>query len=475
VSHAPKQAALEAHAADLLSPQGRARIERHLATCPVCRQTLTAIHAYAALREDAVQQPLPELSWERMDKALDQPLPVPAAPVSGTGRLVALAWPVLAVAATVLIAWIGMSGGPEPTPQLAVKERPSVVPAPAEAALVGHVTLVAGHVFLDRLGQRTPVTLGSAIDEHAVLVTEPGAQLHVALKDQTGFVLGSDSRLHVAELRPQGVHLELVMGTVFSGVRRLDDAQRFSVATVDYSAHVRGTRFLVEKRDGMRVFVHEGKVEVTHKGKLVATLLPGQSFEAPRRTLLAPADAQVHALSGADGAALQLAAVPGVRAWLVDGSAVSAQGGLAMRLPPGPTRLSFQDLHGQLRTLDLTLDELGTTLDEVALTKLVAPAERSGHLEPDQISAVVRAGLDPLRRCYERSLKMTPELVGKLTLRMRVAADGRVLRAEAKGTSELPADLQRCLAQAAGRFQFPRPEGGEGLSFEVPLNLKSGR
>lgn len=475
MSHTAKQAALEAYAADKLSAAGRARVERHLAGCDVCRGLLAQVRAFALLREDAQTEPLPELSWERMAAALDKPLPVPAKPRSRTGALVALAWPLMAVAAAVLIAWIGMTGGPETTPQVAVKTVPTVMPTREELPLIGRVTLVAGNVYIERSGERRPVTLGSTIEEHALLVSEPGATAHVVLREGTGFVLGEDSRLHVAELRQQGIHLELTTGSVYSRVQKLADEQRYSVATADFSAHVRGTRFLVEKRDALRVFVHEGKVEVTQQGKLVATLLPGQGFESPKGAQKAPADPVVHGLAMLDGAALTLPALPAIRAWLIDGQTIPAQTGLAMRVPPGSTSLSFLDPRGQVRTLDLTVDEAGTTLDEVTLGKLSAPAERTGHLEPDQISAVVRAGLDPLRRCYERALKTAPDLVGKLTLSLRVAADGHVQRAQADSSSALPPELSRCITQEASRLQFPRPEGGGGLSFEVPLNLKSSR
>lgn len=474
MSHAPKQAALEAHAAELLSPAGRARVERHLAGCSVCRETLAAIRAYTSLRQDAELESLPELSWDRLSKALDKPLPTPAASTSSKGRTIALVWPLLAVAATLLIAWIGLSGGTTPSAPLAAKVPPPRAGPAAELPLEGRVTLISGQAFLERGGERTSLTLDSKLAEHSVLVTAPNSELHVVLGGETGFVLSSDSRVHLAELREQGIHIELTLGSLASRVKKLSAEQRYSVATADITAHVRGTRFLVERREGVRVFVHEGTVEITQLGKTLAMLTPGQSFAVPTRSALGPSDRQVHALSLDQGVALQLPPLPSVRAWLVDGAPMSAQGALAMRVPPGPLSLPFQDLRGQVRNLELLIGESGSTLDEVSLARLVAPETRNGHLEPDQISAVVRAGLDPLRRCYERSLKTVPSLAGKLTLVMRVGADGHVVRAEAKGSSELPRELQRCLAQEAGRLRFPRPEGGGELSFEVPLNLKSG-
>ena len=85
-----------------------------------------------------------------------------------------------------------------------------------------------------------------------------------------------------------------------------------------------------------------------------------------------------------------------------------------------------------LRKKPPTLDELRervTALEPAALAKLVAPKEvRTGYLEPEQISGVIKAGLEPLRRCYERGLRVVPTLAGKLVLVKRLVREGMVRR-----------------------------------------------
>ncbi|MDQ3033584.1 MAG: zf-HC2 domain-containing protein, partial [Myxococcota bacterium] len=70
MSHAPKIAALRALSERALSPRARLRIERHLATCDVCRRALASITLYRRTVEDVREAEPPELDWSRMELAL---------------------------------------------------------------------------------------------------------------------------------------------------------------------------------------------------------------------------------------------------------------------------------------------------------------------------------------------------------------------------------------------------------------------
>lgn len=503
MSHAPKLRALEAYAVELLSTPGRARLERHLGSCPRCREALDAVRSYALLREEATSGEVPLLGWERLEAALEASEREPAlanpsaspnidllrpqrdAGKPGMGKVIAMAWPLLAVAATLAIVWLGVSGNPPP--QVARTPTQVSVPntAPTPAFLVGHVSLLAGAVTLEVDGAQLPLRLGSEVREGARLITSPGASVHIVVREGTGFALSADTNLRVAELRANGVQLELAGGSVASQVHKLAADERYEVHTRELSARVRGTRFEVQQQAGaQRVFVSEGKVEVARGDQVLALLTPGQSYESgsPGKVGDAVTGRKVHGTGGFSGGALdagswgtlELPALGELHAWIVAGERVAPQGGLSMRLPRGPTELTFEDARGQIRSVSVDLREAVTTLDPSALAKLVAPKEvRTGHLEPEQIRQVIKAAVDPLRRCYERGLRVVPTLAGKLTLSVRVAADGHVTRAEPKGDSALPVEVSRCISQEASRLLFPKPEGGAGLSFDVPLNLKT--
>jgi hypothetical protein len=392
--------------------------------------------------------------------------------------VIAIAWPVLALAATFAIAWLGISGAPD------AAQQPSARAPAAQPVLpvVGRVTLIAGAALRALDDREVPLDLHSEIREGDVLVTGRDAALHVALGPRTGFALGPQSRLRVAELRSARTRLELVVGSVANQVATLAPEGAYRVLTGDITASVRGTRFVVEQRDGVRVSVHEGLVEVTRGDQVLALLSPGQLYEEPERAKALARDLPIHELARAfdELAALHLPPLPQLRNWRIDGAALSAQGELAMRMPRGLAQLTFEDMRGQVRTLEIDVNEADTRVDPLWLAKLVAPKDppRSGHLPPEQIAAVIKAGLEPLRRCYERSLRTQPALEARLTLAVRVGPDGRVQRAAASasardGAERLPQELEQCIAREAGRLLFPKPEGGGSMSFEVPINLKS--
>ena len=263
-------------------------------------------------------------------------------------------------------------------------------------------------------------------------------------------------------------------------MHKLGAYERYEILSGEYAVRVRGTHFVVERNaDALSVFVHEGRVEVSKNGEPVALLSPGEGYPKSAATgQTRPKARAIHDLSGFSlpRNALQLPAMQQLRAWIVDGAQVTAQGELAMRLPPGPNELQFEDLRGQLRSVEIDVSAPWTSLSSSALSKLLFPAaERTGYLPPERISQVIKGSLHSLRRCYEHALRQSPALEGKVTLAMRVAADGHVARAQAKGSNELPEPLAHCLAQQARGMVFPKPEGDGAVSFEVPLNLKAAR
>lgn len=486
MSHAPKLLALEAYADARLSPRAHAYVARHLTRCATCRAALADVRAYAQLREEARAEAIPELGWQRLEAALDAgpTLAAAGAKVAAparrlTGKWIALAWPVLAVAATLVIAWLGRQQpgvtAPAPVAQ-------NMAPAPAAPQLlIGWVSLVAGSATLTHDASEAPLTLASRVQEGDLLSTAASARLHVQLGNATGFALAPNTRLRVTTLRAADVALELLTGRVDNRVEKLADGAQYRVHAHDLTASVRGTRFWVERGDenDVRVFVHEGRVEVARGSNVLASLLPGQGYPRERfADVPAPSPDALHFVSPDLSATvgLVLPPLPALHALLVDGTAQPVTGTLAMRLPPGPTELKFEDTRGQIRSVHIDLTAPLTTLEASALALLMTPKPQpAGYLSPEQISSVVRTAIDPLRRCYEHSLRFTPELESKLNLRIRVSAEGRVVRSEVAARDKLPVELERCIEVETHKLSFPKPEGGGPLSFELPLNLRSAR
>jgi hypothetical protein len=488
---------------------------------------------------------VPELSWERLERALDveargpareqntdpaaagqesaerEPAsaepPAPGAwsaprPAHGarSGRWIALAWPIAALAATFVIGFMGLRSQPEPQPPSA---RAPSLSAPVERLARGWITLVAGRAELASApNPRMPAKPGAEVSEQARLFVGADSELQLVFETGTGVALEGDTELAVARQRERAIELELVHGSLFQQVHKLRDGERYEVRFGPYVARVRGTRFRVEHGARSAVSVFEGRVTVHEGARLVADLSAGQRWSSrdendAERDAAARADRTVHALLAReparfDGASepptatqgpgsassqtwptLSLLAPPNVAAWRVDGSLVPARGGLSMRVPPGDLVLPFVDLRGQERSLTLRVAAEGAELGETAIQSLIAALnEPQGYLAPEQIEPVVRGGLDALRRCYERGLRGDSALGGKLVLSIRVAPDGHVVRARTRvmparsdsggDAPALPLEFESCIQATARGWRFPRPTGG-AVVFELPLNLKS--
>jgi hypothetical protein len=474
--HAPKYAALEAYHQQRLSPEGKRRMERHLQTCETCRDALRAVESYEALRHEARAEELPELAWERLERALDA-APAHAAPAQQpsrrSGKIIALAWPVLAVAATFMLGWFAHREAR--TPQAVPSAAPAVEVKQARA-LEGWVTLAHVDTELERAGERAPGQVGAAVVEGMILRTGPHAELQVALGDGSGLIVEPSSELWVAELREHAVRFEVRRGSALHEVRKLAESERYDVTFGPYVASVRGTRYRVAQGRDASVFVFDGRVVVSEGDQLLADLSAGEHWQATSNDARRPDDRRVLGLDPASRSwpSLKLPAVAAVRAWYLGEQRLPAQDALAMRVPPQHTELRFEDTQGKLHVVPVTLTAEDNELTETHIRELLAQQNESrGYLEPAEIQSVVHGGLDAMRRCYERSLRVNPAIAGKLKLAIRVAPDGHVSRVQVSSEAgALPIELEQCLELEARAWRFPRPRGGF-VSFELPLNLKA--
>lgn len=491
MSHAPKLFALEALEEGLLSAEGQTRIERHLAACSTCRAARESVRHYQALRADARALTPPDLAWEELEKALIKEAPetfapagaraakaAPQAPARTSGRLVALALPLLAVAATVVIGWVGIYNQRQEARRAEQRTPAKVASAPAaQAALLrGRVSLVVGKVVARKDGQERELSPGDDVHEGERLVSDALGELHVALADGSGFSLSHDGQLQLEALREGEVKLALASGELLSEVHTLGPRESYVVHDDTFAAHVRGTRFLVSKREFFGAEVREGRVEIMRGDASVVLLTAGQRWEA-HDVEKADRSHEPHVYGvGAlhdNWAMLTLPGNPRVAAWQLGDVRVATTGMLRMRAPLGANEIVLEDLQGKTHPFSVTVMPEGTTLSEALVAQELEPMhEAMGHLDTEQISPVVREGLDRLRRCYERSLRTDPKLESKLMMTVRVAPDGHVTRATLDDDS-LPAEFERCVLNEARTWQFPKPGGS--LAFEVPLNFRAQR
>jgi TonB family protein len=105
----------------------------------------------------------------------------------------------------------------------------------------------------------------------------------------------------------------------------------------------------------------------------------------------------------------------------------------------------------------------------VTIVPCAGPIERpcvrgQGGLDKEIVRRVVRSHVKEIRFCYERELQHEPGLHGRVSVRFVIAPHGRVATAGIAESSVAHAAVERCVADAVRRWEFPRAPGG-GLTF----------
>jgi TonB family protein len=101
--------------------------------------------------------------------------------------------------------------------------------------------------------------------------------------------------------------------------------------------------------------------------------------------------------------------------------------------------------------------------------KIETPADvagrgtKSSYRSPDAIQEVLLAHVPAVRYCYERELKRTPDLAGKVTVRITVGPDGAVTNAEIVNSTLNNERVERCILSRIRLWNDFKPiEASEG-------------
>jgi TonB family protein len=90
-------------------------------------------------------------------------------------------------------------------------------------------------------------------------------------------------------------------------------------------------------------------------------------------------------------------------------------------------------------------------------------AANKGTLPDDAISDVFARGTPAVRKCYERELKRTPALTGRMVFSIKVGRTGKVEAARLKAGTLKNKPIERCIVATIKRWKFARPTGGSVL------------
>jgi outer membrane biosynthesis protein TonB len=99
-------------------------------------------------------------------------------------------------------------------------------------------------------------------------------------------------------------------------------------------------------------------------------------------------------------------------------------------------------------------------------------AEVHGSLDKDIIRRIVRAHIGEVRYCYNEGLAHDPELEGRVSVDFVIGAEGKVIRSTAE--SDMEGEVPECIANAVGRWLFPRPADGKDVAVSYPFVLEPG-
>jgi hypothetical protein len=83
-----------------------------------------------------------------------------------------------------------------------------------------------------------------------------------------------------------------------------------------------------------------------------------------------------------------------------------------------------------------------------------------GELDPGMVAGYVRSQLPRVKDCYERSLRTSPTLFGKIAMRWTVDADGVPRQVGVESNTMPPSAVPGCLQTLIEGWRFPKPPGG---------------
>jgi hypothetical protein len=327
-------------------------------------------------------------------------------------------------------------------------------------------TAVAGEVRVGSGKVWKTLGVGDLLHAGAKLETEIG---HASLQwgDGTGAALADKTELGLATLNSIATMIELNRGEITMRVSHRGPEQTFAVGTPGHVVEVRGTWFTVARDAGRTtVSVCEGRVVVrTREGVEQATLERGEkaSFRdgailgSPRSTekvtcvdpwlqtwqsLLAP----LHL--GGEPADLSL-----------DGHFLG-HSPMGLLVTPGRHQLLIARL-GVKEMRDIVVAPGGETTVNIEKMDLRPRA--------NEISDMVVSKKDDIGKCYSRALKRDPTIKGTFKIRLAVAADGHVRRAEIFESELADIDVEDCITTAARGWMFPT---GPAVTSETTLELQ---
>ncbi|WP_438023820.1 TonB family protein [Sorangium sp. So ce233] len=101
----------------------------------------------------------------------------------------------------------------------------------------------------------------------------------------------------------------------------------------------------------------------------------------------------------------------------------------------------------------------------------VATGTLGGSISEAQVREVVEKHGELFDECYKIGVKTSPKFMGKVTVKATIGPSGKVNRADVLKSTTKSQQVDRCVADAFEKMQFPRPEGGVTTVITFPIEF----
>ncbi|WP_433928839.1 TonB family protein [Sorangium cellulosum] len=101
----------------------------------------------------------------------------------------------------------------------------------------------------------------------------------------------------------------------------------------------------------------------------------------------------------------------------------------------------------------------------------VATGTLGGSISEAQVRDVVERHAELFDECYKMGVKASPKFMGKVTVKATIGPSGKVNRADVLKSTTKSQQVDRCVADAFEKMQFPRPEGGVTTVITFPIEF----
>ena len=101
------------------------------------------------------------------------------------------------------------------------------------------------------------------------------------------------------------------------------------------------------------------------------------------------------------------------------------------------------------------------------VAQLDAPRGTVAVPHAEQTIALLRGRF---RNCYNRGLQLDPAMAGSLVVRVKIAPNGEVTRADPAAVNGLSGEVAGCIAKVVADATFDSP-GSSGSTLDVPVKM----